>query len=415
MGTIPPSSIADHRRASGRQANDYPVRLPRRFIQEAWRFLTSREKAILPVLEAHRPHVHPGRDRIGKLAGLGRSSVSLGISEMEGVALLTRRQRRTTSGRGFSTNRYVLADLREPAILSRVLANLSARALCDRISGHRCAADPVTGRPEIRSQSHHQGKSNQRKSRQPRAERRARRPTRGVKTSRSGHDDDGENRSDLAARLPDGADGKQIAAVLTEYYGPDGKGRAWKQAHRRHMTAAVARRGLTRALPYCGTMKNRGAYIAGLIDGELAEAAEADQRRQRKATEVELERRADIEQLIDQLPDAELQGAIDSCPTLPGLTADAVRHDPAFREELVRSMANRGFNYKQALRILRPELAENGQLALFEPEAGDGTVPGPRAARRRRRTGGPSSGHGRQLGLWGDTRVGGGPGEAGEA
>lgn len=134
---------------NGPPAATFPIRLPRAFIEEAWRYLTPREKAIWPVLVAHLPNVCPGRERIGRMAGLGRSAITKGLGELEAVGLIaSRHQRRTASG--FSTNQYVLADLRDPATLRRVLNNLRSRSVCDRERG---AAYAVTGRPRTRSQS----------------------------------------------------------------------------------------------------------------------------------------------------------------------------------------------------------------------------------------------------------------------
>ncbi len=107
---------------------DYPIRLPRKLIAEGWRYFSPRERATLPVLLLHLPNVRPGRARIGRLAGLGRSAVSVGIRELESVGLIRRRrQRRTPDGGDFDTNEYELADLSDARVLDGVLSNLRRR------------------------------------------------------------------------------------------------------------------------------------------------------------------------------------------------------------------------------------------------------------------------------------------------
>lgn len=336
---------------------DYPIRLPRKLIVEGWRYFSPRERAILPALLLHLPNVRPGRARIGQLAGLCRSAVSVGIRELESVGLIRRRrQRRTPDGGDFDTNEYELADLADARVLDGVLSNLRQRGKPKanrhnrrdtrvRKRGHGYAANAVTGRSQTRSQSHHQEKTNQMKSSQGAGasehagsgRKRTSRPI-GQKDSSRLNDDDG-NRIDaeLVLKLPDSAGPDRVKALLREY-GVD-PGRAHNLAFGPFTTPAMVRDGLARADRY--EKANPGAYIGSLMDDAIAKAKEAEREREDHAFEAEQQRLADAEASIDKMLDAELSDLIDGLSALRGLTPQAVRQDRAFRREIAGILASR--------------------------------------------------------------------------
>ncbi|MCH8344305.1 MAG: hypothetical protein IH983_09970 [Planctomycetes bacterium] len=336
---------------------DYPIRLPRKLIAEGWRYFSPRERAILPALLLHLPNVRPGRARIGQLAGLCRSAVSVGIRELESVGLIRRRrQRRKPGGGDFDTNEYELADLSDPRVLGGVLSNLRQRGKPKanrhnrrdtrvRKRGHGYAANAVAGRSQTRSQSHHQEKTYQLKSSQgagasEHAGSGRKRTSRSIGRKDSSRlDDDDGNRmeAELVLKLPDSAGPDRVKAVLREY-GVD-PGRAHNLAFGPFTTPAMVRDVLARADRY--NKENPGAYIGSLMDDAIAKAKEAEREREVQAVEAERQRLLDAESAIDTMPDAELSALINGLSALRGLTPQAVRQDRAFRREIAGRLASR--------------------------------------------------------------------------
>lgn len=125
------------------------------------------------------------------------------------------------------------------------------------------------------------------------------------------------------------------AGTLDTLAGVD-DGRAWKLAKHPLMTGKILQDVLDRSDGQA--MANPGAYVSQLVEDAPREARKQEQRETNLRFEAGRERLAAVDDSIDELPDDQLQAAIDSMPALEGLSPDAVRADPAFRKEVVQRL-----------------------------------------------------------------------------
>ena len=142
----------------------------------------------------------------------------------------------------------------------------------------------------------------------------------------------------LSISLPDGAGPDQVKAILRRY--GVHRGRAYNLASNRHVTPAMIRDVLGKAIPHLSTIANSGAYIGSLMEDAIAEAKVAEREREARATEAERQRVAEAAAALDGMSDEDLQAWIDSIGALKGLSPAEVRADPVFRVEVARRMSS---------------------------------------------------------------------------
>lgn len=141
----------------------------------------------------------------------------------------------------------------------------------------------------------------------------------------------------LSIRLPDGAGPDQVKAVLRG----DGvdPGRAHKLAFHPSTTPAMVRGVIARADAY--PKANPGAYLATLLDDEIAKAKEAERKHEAQVFEARQQCDEDADASIGTMPDAKLKEIIESIGWLKGkgLSPAALRDDPVLRAELARHLS----------------------------------------------------------------------------
>ncbi|MCH8823737.1 MAG: hypothetical protein IH984_09545 [Planctomycetes bacterium] len=158
--------------------------------------------------------------------------------------------------------------------------------------------------------------------------------------------DDDEREEQLTDRfkLPAGSTPDEIKIELCNA-GVDA-GRAYKLAHNSLTTPAMVREVISLSNGYATS--NHGAYVGGLMDDAIADARQQQKRDRDSQFETAQEMLSGYEDSIDELPDNEIQEAIDSQSALRGMTFEVARKDPVFRKEIARWLMHRQENDTKA-------------------------------------------------------------------